>query len=72
MSTYQDLIKAYKGFGDEFETENEPEAYRLEKIKMYVYIGNAAWKMGSDGFIVSRREERVRRRRRGRLRVCVV
>jgi len=69
MATFKDLQKAY---GDQFETFDEEQEERLEKIKMCVYREIGAWNTYSDTFIVSRREGRVHRRRRGQQRVCVI
>jgi hypothetical protein len=69
MGTFQDLQKAYKDHPVEMYDEEQEE--RLEKIKMYVYVGQGAWTAIADLFAVLRREERVPRRRRGRLQVCV-
>jgi hypothetical protein len=70
MGTFKDLQKAYANHPVEMYDEEQEE--RLEKIKMYVYIGMGIWSTISDMFAVSKREERVRRRRRERLQVCVV
>lgn len=69
MATFKDLQKAY---GDQYENFDEEQEDRLEKIKMYGYVGPRAWDTYSDTLIGSRREERVHRRRRGQQRVCVV
>lgn len=66
MATIKDLQKAYKEELDIFDDEEEE---RFEQLKMYgsgacgVEYGRANW------FIVSRREERVHRRRDGRKKV---
>jgi len=70
MGTFKDLQRAYANHPVEMYDEDQEE--RLEKIKMYVHAGETAWMTISDVYAVSRREERVHRRRRGQLRVSVV
>lgn len=68
MATFKDLQKVY---GPEFETYDEVEEDRLEKIKMYVKRGDTAYGAFANFYLVSKQEGRVLQKRRGQKQVCV-
>lgn len=68
MGTYKELQKAYP----DWQVVDEEEEYRLEMLKMYALLGKGFAGTWADSFLVSRHEERVRPRRRGRPKVCNV
>jgi hypothetical protein len=67
MATFKDLQKAYP----EYETYNEEEEDRLEKIKMYA-ISMSSCRRPANVLPVSRREERAHQRRSERQKVYEV
>lgn len=65
VATIKDLQKLY---APDFETWDDAEEDRFEKIKMFVTLNNN-WQTPTNRLAVSKREERVHLRRRGRQKV---